>query len=268
MRVGQKQKKSISEFMKLIKRLKRMSDTKSVYDIASRLIDEIQLKDHYCSQDIAEDIDRWENVQELINSIQEYCENSDSKDLQSFLEEVSLLTDIDKWNSNDAAITLMTVHSSKGLEFPLVFIAGMEEGLFPHSNSTNDDNGVEEERRLFYVAVTRAMEELFLFSADSRMKFGSGSIPSLRSRFIDEIPEELIKLNKSKNDNFASKPKNDYTKVEDSFKKGSLVQHKLYGKGMVLGVEGYGENTKVTVLFSGNVKKKFIQKYANLIVVK
>ena len=74
--------------------------------------------------------------------------------------------------------------------------------------------------------------------------------------------------NKSKNDNFASKPKNDYTKVEDSFKKGSLVQHKLYGKGMVLGVEGYGENTKVTVLFSGNVKKKFIQKYANLIVVK
>ena len=103
--VGQKQKKSISEFMELIKRLKRMSDTKSVYDVASRLIDEIQLKDQYCSQDIAEDIDRWENVQELINSIQEYCENSDSKDLQSFLEEVSLLTDIDKWNSSDAAIT-------------------------------------------------------------------------------------------------------------------------------------------------------------------
>ena len=267
--VGDKQKKSITGFVALIKKLKQISKTGSAYDVVFKLIDEIELKDYYCSQELPEEMDRWENVQEFINSIQEYCENSDSKDLQSFLEEVSLLTDIDQWNSNDEAITLMTVHSSKGLEFPLVFIAGMEEGLFPHSNSINDDNGIEEERRLFYVAVTRAMEELFLFSADSRMKFGSGSVPSLRSRFIDEIPKDLMNLdNASKNDNFVSKPKNDYNKVTDNFKKGNIVQHKLYGKGMVLNVEGTGDSTKVTVLFSGNVKKKFIQKYANLIIVK
>ena len=267
--IGDKQKKSILNFIRLIKKLKKISKSDSVYNIVLELVDEIELKDHYCSQDIPEEIDRWENVQELINSIQDYCENSDSKDLQSFLEEVSLLTDIDRWNNNDEAITLMTVHSSKGLEFPLVFIAGMEEGLFPHSNSINDDNGIEEERRLFYVAVTRAMEQLFLFSADSRMKFGSGNLPSLRSRFIDEIPEDLIKSsNRSKKDIFVSEYKNEYTKVKDSFKKGNIVKHKLYGKGMVLNVEGHGENTKVTVLFSGNVEKKFIQKYANLIIIK
>ena len=267
--IGPKQKGSISNFIKLIEDLKEMSKSSSAYDIVVELVERIDLKNHYCKQDIPEDIDRWENVQELMNSIQEYCDNSDNRDLQSFLEEVSLLTDIDQWNNNDEAITLMTVHSSKGLEFPLVFIAGLEEGLFPHSNSLNDDDGIEEERRLFYVAVTRAMEQLFLFSADSRMKFGSGSIPSLRSRFIDEIPQELLNFGKTSHyRESTSNYKNDYIKVQDNFKKGSVVKHKLYGKGVVLKSEGYGDNAKVTVVFSGNVKKKFIQKYANLVSVK
>jgi len=266
--IGKKQKESIKAFSNLIKNLNDLSDSQNVYEVALRLVSDIDLKKHYCVNEIPEDVDRWENVQELLNSIQEYCENSDQKDLRSFLEEVSLLTDIDQWNNNDEAITLMTVHSSKGLEFPLVFIAGMEEGLFPHANSINDENGIEEERRLFYVAVTRAMEELFLFSADSRMKFGSGDVPSIRSRFIDEIPEDLLLSRKAKeHDIFASKDKVDYNKVRNNLKKGDLVKHKLYGKGMILSVEGLGDSTKVTVLFSANVRKKFIQKYANLIVL-
>ena len=266
--IGKKQSGSIKDFSNIIKRLGDMSNKKSAYEVAIELISVIDLKGYYCGNEIAEDIERWENIQELLNSIQEYCDHSEQKDLQSFLEEVSLLTDIDRWNNNDEAITLMTVHSSKGLEFPLVFIAGMEEGLFPHANSLNDDNGIEEERRLFYVAVTRAMEELFLFSADSRMKFGSGDMPSVRSRFIDEIPDELLKTRKNKVDDiFASKDKVDYNKVRDNLKKGNLVKHKLYGKGMVLNVEGMGDSTKVTVLFSANVKKKFIQKYANLVIL-
>ncbi len=267
-KVGGKQKDSIAKFIGLINDLRKISKNKNVYEIIIKLVDQIELQDYYCKQEIPEDLDRWENVQELINSIQEFCENSENQDLQSFLEEVSLLTDIDRWNNNDESITLMTVHSSKGLEFPLVFIAGMEEGLFPHSNSLNDENGIEEERRLFYVAVTRAMEELYLLSANSRMKFGSGNVPSLKSRFVDEISENLLDINSnSNNDNFVSKPKKDYNMVQDSFKKGNIVKHKLYGKGMVLDAEGYGESTKVTVLFTGNVKKKFIQKYANLIFI-
>ena len=100
------------------------------------------------------------------------------------------------------------------------------------------------------------------------MIFGSGDMPSVRSRFIDEIPDELLKTQKAKVDDiFASKDKVDYNKVRDNLKKGNLVKHKLYGKGMVLNVEGMGDSTKVTVLFSANVKKKFIQKYANLVIL-
>jgi DNA helicase-2/ATP-dependent DNA helicase PcrA len=236
--------------------------------VVLELIRLVDFKDYYCSKNLPEDIDRWENIQELVNSVQEFCTNSSNPNLQSFLEEVSLLTDIDRWNNNDKYLTLMTVHSSKGLEFPLVFIAGMEEGLFPHSNSMNDDESIEEERRLFYVAVTRAMEELYLFSADSRMKFGGGNLPTLRSRFVDEIPKELLDFkNKVNDDGFGSISKNYYNKVSMFIKKGNLVNHQLYGSGKVLNVEGTGDNTKVTVLFSGNIRKKFIQRYANLKVI-
>ena len=266
--VGKKQKAAIESFYQLICKFKKLSNSKSVYDLTLQLIEDIELEEHYSIQGTSESSDRWENVQELINSIQDYCENSPENTLTSFLEEVSLLTDIDKWNSSDASVTLMTVHSAKGLEFPLVFIAGMDEGLFPHSNSLNDDNGIEEERRLFYVAVTRAMERLFLYSVDSRMKFGGGYLPCIRSRFIDEIPKDLISSNKAiQTDNFDSINKNTYNNVEYSFKKNDFVKHKLYGRGKVLNVEGYGDNTKVTVLFSANVKKKFIQKYANLVIL-
>ena len=266
--VGKKQKAAIESFYQLICKFKKLSESKSVHDLTIQLIEEIGLEEHYSVQGTSEALDRWENVQELINSVQDYCENSPENTLTSFLEEVSLLSDIDKWNSADASVTLMTVHSAKGLEFPLVFIAGMDEGLFPHSNSLNDENGIEEERRLFYVAVTRAMERLFLYSVDSRMKFGGGYLPCIRSRFIDEIPKDLISSNQTiQTDNFESIKKNTYNNVEYSFKKNDFVKHKLYGRGKVLNVEGYGDNTKVTVLFSANVKKKFIQKYANLVIL-
>ena len=267
--LGQKQKESLKYFNELITKLRLASKELNAYELILELIKAVDFKHYYCSKNIPEDIDRWENVQELINSIQEFCVNSSSTSLQSFLEEVSLLTDIDRWNNNDECLTLMTVHSSKGLEFPLVFIAGMEEGLFPHSNSINDEESVEEERRLFYVAITRAMEELYLFSADSRMKFGGGNLPSLRSRFIDEIPKELIDFkNKSRDDSFASISKNSYNSNAEIIKKGNLVRHQLYGNGRVVNVDGIGENTKVTVIFSGNVQKKFIQRYANLKIIK
>ena len=266
--IGINQKKSLIDFYQLILKLKKMTKHQSAYEVVLELIKLVDFKDYYCSKNLPEDIDRWENIQELVNSVQEFCANSSNPDLQSFLEEVSLLTDIDRWNNNDKYLTLMTVHSSKGLEFPLVFIAGMEEGLFPHSNSMNDDESIEEERRLFYVAVTRAMEELYLFSADSRMKFGGGNLPTLRSRFVDEIPKELLDFkNKVKDDGFGSISKNYYNKVSMFIKKGNLVNHQLYGSGKVLNVEGTGDNTKVTVLFSGNIRKKFIQRYANLKVI-
>ena len=127
--LGKKQIESIKHFVDLIKELKELSKDRSAYDIVTKLINNIDLEDYYANQGTPEAADRWENVQELINSIQEYCDNSNDTSLTSFLEEVSLLTDIDKWNSADECVTLMTVHSAKGLEFPVVIIAGMEEGL-------------------------------------------------------------------------------------------------------------------------------------------
>ena len=112
------------------------------------------------------------------------------------------------------------------------------------------------------------MEKLFLYSVDSRMRFGGGYLPCIRSRFIDEVPKDLMDFNQNiQSDNFESISKNTYNNVEHSFQKNDFVKHKLYGRGKVLDVEGYGDNTKVTVLFSANVKKKFIQKYANLVIL-
>ena len=270
--LGKKQVESIKFFLKLIKDLKSLSEEKNAYEVAASLIEQIELEEHYSIQGTPESADRWQNVQELLNSVQDYCENSENGSLTSFLEEVSLLTDIDRWNSNDECVTLMTVHSAKGLEFPIVIIAGMEEGLFPHSNSINEAEGIEEERRLFYVAITRAMEQLFLFSTDSRMRFGGGYTPSIRSRFIDEIPEELLNTRADKiMDSFAREEKSVYSSKQNQateFSRNDIVSHKLYGKGRVLSTTGHGENIRITVIFSGNVEKKFVQKYANLTLLK
>jgi len=270
--LGKKQVESIKSFLKLIKNLESLSQEKNAYEVAASLIEQIELEEHYSIQGTPEAADRWQNVQELLNSVQDYCENSENGSLTSFLEEVSLLTDIDRWNSNDECVTLMTVHSAKGLEFPIVIIAGMEEGLFPHSNSINEAEGIEEERRLFYVAITRAMEQLFLFSTDSRMRFGGGYTPSIRSRFIDEIPEELLNTRADKiMDSFAREEKSVYSSKQNQateFSRNDIVSHKLYGKGRVLSTTGHGENIRITVIFSGNVEKKFVQKYANLTLLK
>ena len=270
--LGKKQVESIKFFLKLIKDLKSLSEEKNAYEVAASLIEQIELEEHYSIQGTPESADRWQNVQELLNSVQDYCENSENGSLTSFLEEVSLLTDIDRWNSNDECVTLMTVHSAKGLEFPIVIIAGMEEGLFPHSNSINEAESIEEERRLFYVAITRAMEQLFLFSTDSRMRFGGGYTPSIRSRFIDEIPEELLNTRADKiMDSFAREEKSVYSSKQNQateFSRNDIVSHKLYGKGRVLSTTGHGENIRITVIFSGNVEKKFVQKYANLTLLK
>ena len=269
--LGKKQIESIKHFVDLIKELKDLSKDCSAYDVVTKLIKSIDLEDHYANQGTPEAADRWENVQELINSIQEYCDNSNDRSLTSFLEEVSLLTDIDRWNSADECVTLMTVHSAKGLEFPVVIIAGMEEGLFPHSNSIDEPEGIEEERRLFYVAITRAMESLYLYSTDSRMRFGGGYTPSIRSRFIDEIPSELLSTreNRGYSTNF-NQETSLYSKnvsKSENFNKNDIVNHKLYGKGRVVDTIGHGENARVTVIFSGNVEKKFVQKYANLTLI-
>ena len=190
--------------------------------------------------------------------------------LSNFLEEVSLLTDIDKWNDSDDAVTLMTVHSAKGLEFDYVFVSGLEDGLF-HIIKYLEDSDIEEERRLFYVALTRAKKKAILTYAKSRRKFGSEPIVSMTSRFIAEIQEDLLdksqvrtsEVSKSyvgKSNSFHKFKNNNQTEISV----GNTVEHKVFGKGKVLNIEGVDENSKLTIKFYNNVTKKLILKYANL----
>jgi len=134
---------------------------------------------------------RMENLQELVSAAREFMERSEDRSLQAFLDSVALIADIDEMSEGAGAVTLMTLHSAKGLEFPVVFITGMEEGVFPHARALSDDDELEEERRLCYVGMTRAKQQLFLTSALSRRLYNNDNY-NLPSRFLDEVPERLV----------------------------------------------------------------------------
>ena len=160
--IGEKQKKSLIDFSELITKFQLAYQKQNAVSMTTDLLLDIDLKSYYENQNTIEAKERWANVEELLNSITDFQEYREGSGLTEFLEEVSLLTDIDRWNETDKAITLMTIHSAKGLEFPVVIVVGLEEGLFPLGNSAYELEELEEERRLFYVAMTRAEEKVYL----------------------------------------------------------------------------------------------------------
>ena len=279
-KIGPKQKASLAQFRDMIKSFTAKIESESAKEISIDLVNEIQLSEYYSNQNSIEAKERWSNVDELLNSISEFTENSENNNLRIFLEEVSLLTDIDRHNKSDDSVTLMTIHSAKGLEYPIVHISGLEEGLFPLGSLSNPDMDLEEERRLFYVAITRAEQKVFLYNAAMRRRFGGEPIPSIASQFIGELPDELvehihIKVLQPKSATYSQKfnynksapfMKSSQT-TRSSYQQGMIVKHSIFGKGKLLNIDGVGENAKLTILFSGNVKKTLIQKYANLTVL-
>ena len=142
-------------------------------ELVRTLVDETGIIKHYKKQDTQEDLERVNNINEVLNSVDEFMTRNPEALLTDFLEEVSLLTGIDHWNDQENRVTLMTVHSAKGLEFPVVFLTGLEDGLFPLYNSLHDKNELEEERRLFYVGLTRAKQNVFLLYANNRRRSGA-----------------------------------------------------------------------------------------------
>ena len=261
--LGDKQKKQLKKFNALIRTLQQYID-KPTLDIVERLIDDINLKDHYKSKDNPEDLERLANVDELVLSISDFCDRNEENNLALFIEEVSLLTDIDRWNVNDQKLTLMTLHSSKGLEFNRVYILGLEEGLLPLMHN-NDDDDIEEERRLFYVGITRGIKRVIMSYANSRRRYGSSSMFNLRSSFLDDIPESTFNFHGKKRSVFSSKTSILQEKSnEGEFAVNDIVEHKLYGQGRIIFIKGIGDNSKISIKFRGNETKKFIKKYANL----
>ena len=247
-----------------------------------------------------EGVSRFENIQELLNGIKNFVENAEkeSNKLADFMQDVALLTDQDIEKDNDFnKVTMMTVHAAKGLEFPYVFVVGLEENMFPNIMSSESQEALEEERRLFYVAITRAEKRLFLSFASTRFKWGQ-FIDSEKSRFIDELDEKCLEmhehlpsselkkstkflinknqLNSNKFDLNLNKrrlkkvnyfAKNDCSDIE-KIKNGMNVKHSSFGIGKIINISGEGANKKATVFFSGVGQKNMLLKFAKLEIVK
>lgn len=255
----------------------------------SELFDEILEKTDYREALIAEHTEesmaRVENIEELRNKIVKYEEEAEHPSLDELLEEIALVAEVDSLNSSDDRVVLMTIHSAKGLEFPYVFLCGMEERLFPSSMamSSEDEDAIEEERRLCYVGITRAKERLFLSSARQRMMNGSNNYNPI-SRFIKEIPEELLDLGgyrKAVNHSvpqavpsnvskvFTAKPSYGKTftvnRAEQlEYEVGSRVRHIKFGVGIVQEIKNGGKDYEVTVDFDDYGIKRMFASFAKL----
>lgn len=225
--------------------------------------------------------DRLENIQELSSNLLRYSEDNEEGDLNGFLEEVALMTDIDNYNEEADTVVLMTLHSAKGLEFPVVFIPGMERGIFPGIQSLYSASEMEEERRLAYVGITRAKERLYLTHARTRMLYGSTS-HNAPSPFLEEIPEELVEekrkvtLSQQKPSvQRAAKPKKTFdhsfgpaapkpSAPAGSYRVGDTVGHKLFGRGVVLSAQPMGNDTLLEIAFEKAGTKKLMANFARL----
>ena len=272
-----KQVNSLKNFHDLIIKYRDLLDKLSPNEFTRALVEEAGIIQYYKSSELPEDAGRLQNTMELLNSIDNFVDKDAECDLNDFLVEVSLLTDLDKWNDEDNRVSLMTLHSSKGLEFPVVFITGLEDGLFPLSRTFNMPKELEEERRLFYVGLTRAMEKVYLLYATNRRKIGIDYIIGFASRFITEIPEEYLekipfrsalmhKVSKRRGKSTRVKSKRSITTFDD-FTVGDFVMHAVFGVGKIMALSGTGENQRVAVVFKGGMKKKLIVKFANLIKI-
>ena len=258
----------------------RMIEAKSMqplHTLATTVIDNCGIKESFEEDDSIEAQSRRENIDELLAAIQDYSYKAEGATLENYLAEIALYTDIDTWDNNKDAVTLMTLHSAKGLEFPMVFITGLEEGLFPTSRSMEEDSRLEEERRLFYVGITRACRNLILTYARKRTRFGE--VGAIKSRFVDELPMECIEFEDLtySSENFTKNRRNRSHSYDDEYEipgdkysnlqKGVTIIHPTWGMGKIISRQGHDDSTQVDVLFKWGGRKTIFPKYANLKVV-
>jgi len=283
----------VIEFVQLLGKYSEMLKELDLEEWARIFVDELGVVNAYKVEATTESETRIENIYELLSAVSEYSKRAEEPSLTGYMEEVALLTDIDKFNKDKQQVTLMTLHSAKGLEFPVVFLTGMEDGLFPLQRSMDQQDELEEERRLFYVGLTRAMERAYLTGAQMRQRYGE-TLYSKPSRFLDEIPTDLLNygsriLDDYSVDTFRRKTATKVTRTKPTkpagkkpttgmkralgtlnihepgvYSAGMQVGHKIFGKGKILTVDGAGPEAKLTIMFQGNVKKKLIAKFANL----
>jgi DNA helicase-2/ATP-dependent DNA helicase PcrA len=244
--------RAAAEFVGLLDRLRDRVHRVRATDLLEAAIVETGYQQMLEAEGTDEAHGRLENLRELVTVAQEFEETTGESSLEAFLQHLALVTDLDTWQEDVDRTTLMTLHSAKGLEFAVVFLAGLEEGLFPHARALEEEGGMEEERRLCYVGMTRAKQRLFISHARNRTIFGT-TAPAIASRFLDEIPAELIARVQKAPPPEAVWPDED--REVPSFAAGDTVRHAAFGEGRVLEVEGEGVRAVVTVRFSQGVKR-------------
>lgn len=279
------QKEAIKKFGEFVKKLNEEKDKIKLQELLKKIISETGYKEYWEKDTSQNAKERVENIKELVSAVAEYEENNPGKKLDDFLSQVSLISEIDRWDKEANAVTLMTIHSAKGLEFDVVFVIGMMEDIFPHKNSLleNAEKGIEEERRLCYVGLTRAKKKLFLIGSRARRQYGQRKFCTL-SRFLYEIPKDLIKFEGGIPPPDITKKIYEYEKEEShndteyidadydddivfQYKKGQKVKHSKMGTGIIQKVEPYGEDLRITVLFKNRGKKILSAKYAKLEII-
>lgn len=284
------------DFTAMIHRFKELKSTMPPHELAKDYIEATGLLRMFKDEDTEESLDRWNNVQRMLSNIEEEFEKDQALTIEEYLQTVALMSDIDETDMGQERIAMMTMHAAKGLEFPVVFITGLEQGLFPMGRAEHDPDEQEEERRLFYVGITRAEKRLYLSYAQRRYRFGELNF-SQPSMFLREIHPDTIEYvdshapNRS-NRNTDIKPKmpatnslgmqkskpspffDDISQNEESFSQiepdgfeiraGMKVIHGKFGKGTVYSVSGNGEKREAIVMFQGIGKKQLLLKYAKL----
>jgi DNA helicase-2/ATP-dependent DNA helicase PcrA len=268
----------LQRFRDLVLGLRAGSEGASVKEMLQRILEGSGYAAALSQEDSHESQDRLENLAELLSAAAEYDGREESPTASGFLDRVSLLSEADVVKG-DAPVVLMTLHSAKGLEFDWIFLAGMEEGLVPHARSLQSDAGLEEERRLCYVGMTRARARLFLTFAQSRQVFGQRRLTE-PSRFLGEIPREALTLTsevRSFEPAYVPRRRPEARAVSDvpppapadlaGLRPGARVRHPLFGVGTVVRTDGGGDDLKLTVSFAGVGAKRLVARFAGLEVL-
>ncbi|MBT4484544.1 MAG: UvrD-helicase domain-containing protein [Candidatus Latescibacteria bacterium] len=271
--------KKLKKFSEILQSISEMRGKTGLDEIGHALVEKTRYKDYLIEEYPDTFEDRTNNVNELITAMGEFENITEEDDLSSFLGEISLMTDVDMWDEDEGCVTLMTLHSAKGLEFPSVYIAGVEKGLFPLPKSFDSDAELEEERRLFYVGMTRAEERLHISYAENRMRFGGFSSGGA-SMFVNELPDDGLefeeinttyKLSNTLKNQPVRRPMEfeDYSQEgpdygDAPFEIGAFVRHPVFGRGRVAGYSGSGDKLTLTIHF-GTQTKKIRAKFGKLV---
>ena len=276
--LGPRAEAAVSQFVNLIDHLRRKMEAATVTELTEAVIQESGYQLALEQEGTIKARGKLDNIRELLSATQEYEEGAEEPSIGGFLENVALLTSPDMLEEGVDAVPLMTLHSAKGLEFPVVFVVGMEEGLFPLARATFSDNpmDLEEERRLCYVGITRAMERVFLSSAELRTIFGA-TAHTMVSTFLRDIPEDLIEpygpvaprnitweSADTARSPAAQQILDDAGAGDQPFRAGDKVHHPSFGDGMIVSVAGSGEDMLVSVAFPKKGIKKLDPLYASL----